>query len=144
VRIRGDADTSRLRLRAIFDDDGQMLFETGLSTLFVQLGQSPALPLTCARIEGVRFRFRGRTLTFRDKRNEVFEAAGIDRIRIHVMRSGRTKIRVDARRAIFGLPAPGEFRVVLAVDRVLTAGQPPVCLRSVDELVSARRGLKLP
>jgi hypothetical protein len=60
-----------------------------------------------------------------------------------VTRSGRTKLRVDARRAVFGLPEPGEFRVILAVDRLLVTDR-PTCLRSVDELVSTRRGLKLP
>jgi hypothetical protein len=120
-----------------------MLFQTGIRTLFVQIGQDPSLPLTCARIEGARFRFSRRGISFRDKRNQVFEAAGIDRVRVRVTRSGRTKIRVDARRTLFGLPEPGEFRVVLAVDRLLGSA-PPICLRSVDELVSARRGLKLP
>jgi hypothetical protein len=120
-----------------------MLFAAGVRTLFLQLAQDAAQPYACARIDGDRFRFNRRGLTFRDKRNEVFEAAGIDRVRIRVTRSGRTKLRVDARRAVFGLPEPGEFRVILAVDRLRVTDR-PTCLRSVDELVSTRRGLKLP
>jgi hypothetical protein len=54
------------------------------------------------------------------------------------------KIRIDAKHALFGLPDPGEFRVVLTIDRLLAMDQPTVCLRGVSELVSARRGLKLP
>jgi hypothetical protein len=56
LRVRGDAESSKVSIRAILDGDGQALLDAGVREIFVQLAQDTAFPLTCARIDGARFR----------------------------------------------------------------------------------------
>jgi hypothetical protein len=126
--------------------EGMELKDLAPSTRTVHLQLSPEgeTPLMCGTIDATRFRAKRRALRFRDRHGDVPEAGGLRIVRIRVKRSDRAKLKAVGRELPIFLPAPGDFRVTVAVRERAVANEPVTCLSVVTPLKEARRGLTLP
>jgi hypothetical protein len=95
--------------------------------VFVQLAPAEGPPVFCARIDPVHFRGKRNAATFTDRTGGVPSAGGITSLRLQRQRGGPLRLKLRGDRVAFASPPAGTLRVAVALQSLVTPGQPTSC-----------------
>ncbi len=111
ARLRTRAGTTRLALSASVP--GARDLDPTRQDVLVQLHQEQGGELLCARIPATAFSHKGRVFRFRDRKNAIASARGLELLKITVTKDGTAKIVLTGRRVQSAAGRTGSLRFTL-------------------------------
>ncbi len=106
--------TSQLRLRATLRGDAARPLPS-TRQLILQARSAGGPGLLCARLPAGALRPRRAFFRFRDRQRQIASAQSLDVVKLRRTRSGLLRLKALGRRMPLALPAPGPFRVTVAL-----------------------------